>query len=303
MITLPEKFKKSIINRYDKEGSKWLKNVGYLIQKYANQYQLEDIRVINNLSINLVLFAKTKKWGEVVLKIAPAGRTEISEVSALKSYPAQYAPICYEYNKEDEVMILELLSPGTPLALIKDREERIKIFSDIANHIMFQTKESQNFKIYEKRWKDKIAEIEKNKKEFLDIKEMITTAIEFYKEIKEQNLPQYVLHGDLQDKNILKAGNQWKAIDPHGIIAEKAFEAAPFILNEITYYNTDVKLLDNIILQIAKYFKEDKELIKKALCITIVEKIIWQRHSKFDMKVIPTYIDMCYYLMSKLKSL
>ena len=39
-----------------------------------------------------------------------------------------------------------------------------------------------------------------------------------------------------------------------------------------------------------------KKLIEKALYITIIEKIIWHRHNKYDEKVIPTYIEICNYL-------
>lgn len=39
-----------------------------------------------------------------------------------------------------------------------------------------------------------------------------------------------MLHGDLQHRNILKSGDKWKAIDPHGIIAERVFETAPLYL-------------------------------------------------------------------------
>ena len=134
------------------------------------------------------------------------------------------------------------------------------------------------------------------KEEFLDITNIINKGVQLYKELKEQNLHKYVIHGDLQHRNILKSGDTWKAIDPHGIIAERAFETVPFILNEIRHYNIGIDELNNIILLLSKYFKEDKRLIEKALYITIVEKIIWHRHSKYDEKIIPTYIDICNYL-------
>lgn len=297
MIILPNEFKESIINRYNEDGIKWLNDIDNLIEKYINKYELEDIKLVNKLSINLVFFAKSKQYRDVVFKIAPIKKSAISEASAIKHFPSKYSPICYNYDKEDEIIILERLLPGTPLLNLDNLEERIKIFSNIANNIMFQTEDKDNFKTYEERFNDKIIYAEQNKEKYLDITNIINTAIQFYKELKEYNLPKYVIHGDLQHKNILKSGYNWKAIDPHGIIAERAFETAPFILNEFDCYNTYIEELDNIILLISKYFKEDKKLIEKALFITIVEKIIWHRQSKCDERVIPTYIDICNYLM------
>lgn len=295
MITLPEKFKKSIINRYYEDGVKWLNNIDKLIEKNISKYELKDIRLANKLTINLVLFAKSRQYGNVVLKITP-GTTVISEVSAIKHYSSKYSTICYDYDKEDKVMVLELLSPGTSLFNLDNLEERIKTFSNIAINLMFDTENKCDFKIFEKRFNDKIICVEQNKEEFLDIINVINTGIQFYKELKEINLPKYVLHGDLQHRNILKSGNKWKAIDPHGIIAERAFETAPFILNEFKHYKTDIDELNNMISLISKYFKEDKKLIEKVLYITITEKIIWHRHNKYDEEVIPTYIDICNYL-------
>lgn len=295
MISLPEKFKKSIINRYYEYGIKWLNNIDKLIIKYIDKYKLYDIRLANKLTMNLVLFAKSQQYGDVVLKISPS-TTAISEASAIKHYSSEYSTICYYYDKEDKVMILDLLSPGTSLLNLDNLEERIKIFSNIATHLMFKTENQGNFKTYKKRFNDKIIYVEENKEKFLDIINIIDTGIQFYKELKEKNLPKYVLHGDLNHRNILKSGDKWKAIDPHGIIAERVFETAPFILNEFTHYNTDIDELDNMISLISEYFKEDKKLIEKALYITIVEKIIWHRQSKYNTKVISTYIDICNYL-------
>lgn len=295
MITLPEKFKESIINRHHEEGIKWLNNIDRLIKKYIDKYELEDIRLVNKLSINLVFFAKSRQYGDVVLKIA-SDTTLISEVSAIKHYPSNYSVICYDYDEKDKVMLLELLSPGISLFNLDNLEERIKTFSNIEINLMFDTENKCGFKNFEKRFNDKIICVEQNREKFLDIINIINVGVQFYKELKEKNLPKYVIHGDLQHRNILKSGDKWKAIDPHGIIAERAFETAPFILNEIIHYNTNINELDNMILLISKYFKEDKKLIEKVLYITIIEKIVWHRYNKYDEKVIPTYIDICNYL-------
>lgn len=295
MIILPEKFKESIVNRYNKDGIEWLNNIDKLIKKYIDKYKLEDIRLVNQLTMNLIFLAKSREYGDVVLKITP-GATVISEVSALQHYNSKYSAICYDYDKEDKVILLELLSPGTSLFNVNNLEERIKIFSNIAINLMFDTENESDFKTFEKRFNNKIICVEQNKEEFLDITNIINKGVQLYKELKEQNLHKYVIHGDLQHRNILKSGDTWKAIDPHGIIAERAFETVPFILNEIRHYNIGIDELNNIILLLSKYFKEDKRLIEKALYITIVEKIIWHRHSKYDEKIIPTYIDICNYL-------
>jgi streptomycin 6-kinase len=42
-----------------------------------------------------------------------------------------------------------------------------------------------------------------------------------------------LLHGDFHNYNILSSDNEWRAIDPKGIIGEPEFDLAPFLENEI----------------------------------------------------------------------
>lgn len=111
MIILPEKFKESIVNRYNKDGIEWLNNIDKLIKKYTDKYKLEDIRLVNQLTMNLIFLAKSREYGDVVLKITP-GTTVISEVSALQHYNSKYSAICYDYDKEDKVILLLRKSYG-----------------------------------------------------------------------------------------------------------------------------------------------------------------------------------------------
>ena len=41
-----------------------------------------------------------------------------------------------------------------------------------------------------------------------------------YSEVQKMKLNKYILHNDLNHKNILKSENGWKVIDPHGLVKE-----------------------------------------------------------------------------------
>ena len=66
MIILQEKFKESIVNRYNKDGIELLNNIDKLIKKYIDKYKLEDIRLVNQLTMNLIFLAKSREYGDVV---------------------------------------------------------------------------------------------------------------------------------------------------------------------------------------------------------------------------------------------
>ena len=66
---------------------------------------------LNQLTMNLIFLAKSREYGDVVFKITP-GTTVISEVSALQHYNSKYSAICYDYDKEDKVILLLRKSYG-----------------------------------------------------------------------------------------------------------------------------------------------------------------------------------------------
>ena len=66
------------------------------------------------------------------MKIGAPGKTSITEMTVMKCYLAEYVPQCYA-------------------SCLEDREERIKIFSNIANHLLVEEKRfSQLLNLFKK---------------------------------------------------------------------------------------------------------------------------------------------------------
>lgn len=83
------------------------------------------------------------------------------------------------------------------------------------------------------------------------------------------------MHNDLHHYNILKSGNEYKAIDPHGVIGEKVFEYVPFIINEYWQNDFEVTYMLKVIQKIANHSKEKKINILKATYIHLLLSTIW----------------------------
>lgn len=54
-LELPNKYKDKIINRYGAKGEEWLENINNIVEKYKKQFQLQDIKLIENLTMNIVI--------------------------------------------------------------------------------------------------------------------------------------------------------------------------------------------------------------------------------------------------------
>ncbi len=63
---------------------------------------------------------------------------------------------------------------------------------------------------------------------------LVATAQRITKELFATMAPVVLLHGDLHHNNILASGDNWVAIDPHGVLGEPLYEVGAFIRNPIT---------------------------------------------------------------------
>lgn len=302
MLELPENFKGKIMNRYAEKGQEWLNNLDTLIEKYTKKFELSDIQLIENLSINLVLLAKSEVYGDVVMKIGAPGPSTITEISLMQKYPPKYVPKCYFSSLDDGIMILEKISPGYPLIHLENLEERVKVFCDLSNHLLLPAKDTGIFSTFDELVKKRMEYAYQNKANFSDISWMIEMAEKIHKKIKAMNLSKYILHDDLHHKNILKSQTGWKAIDPHGIIGEKVIEVAQFIRFELEKTDLTEDNIDKIVTLVSQHFKEDKKLILEALFVVIVsEKIIWFIKNKENSQKVSYNIEVCKKLLNMLK--
>ncbi len=291
MLEFPEKFKIDVINRYGTEGEIWLNHSNNLVEKYTKKFELENIILLEHLSVNIVMFATSSKWGEVVVKIgSPSSRQEIK---IIKQYPENYAPKCYYSNLEDNIMILEKICPGYSLDYLENLEERIKVFCNLSNHLFIPANNTETFLTFDKVFTEYLEFAKESYPLFKDILWMIDIAKNLYEKMQEMNLPKYILHDDLHHKNILKSENGWKAIDPHGIIGEKVIETAQFLRAELKHTNLEKHEINNLISLMSKHYKEDKKLILETLYFYTIGKVIWQIRIKADSEAISYLITVC----------
>lgn len=280
MIRLPEKFKIKIINRYSDEGKKWLDSIDSIVSKYTEKFKLTNIKLIDELTMNIVFFATSKIYGEVVIKILASKKGFISETNYMKICNSKYLVKCYYSNLEDRIILLKRIIPGENLSTLKDRNERIEIFCDILNDLNIENISNNNIRSFDDVLKEKISFIIEDKDKYSNIIYLAYKAIDLNNELKKMNLPIVILHNDLHHKNILKSANYWKVIDPVGITGYKVLDLLQFIRYELEIENRDLSKLHEIITLVSKYTNHDVLLIYKSLFVYSVDKLIFYIKSK-----------------------
>ena len=275
MIEIPNYYKNTIITMFGDKGHEWLDKLPDLIIKYINDFALTDIKVLDNLTYNIVLFANAKEYGAVILKIGlPENELLIREITALSHFK-NGACKCLYGNQDDGVLLLERIIPGDSLNIVNSQIDRIKVLHQVATNLHRNSELPSNLPTYSEIFNRSLINQKNNPQKYLLIDKYLTQAHDYLNEIEKQDLPDILLHADLHTNNIIKNNNEWKAIDPHGFIGKEYYEPIRFIEHEILENDLNKDDIINIVNNIAEYFHYPQDLILKALYLDFVLTISW----------------------------
>jgi streptomycin 6-kinase len=281
---IPNTFQNRIITLHGSKGERWLESLPLLVDYYTEKWNLANVTISPELYYNLIMFADSPQYGEVVLKAGVPNPEILIEAKTLQIYNGRHACKCYEFDPENFVMLLERIIPGYNLTSFKSLEDRLRIAADIIKKLPLPAADTSGLPFYSV-WLNRAF----RKVKHTGILPLIKKAEKLFAEIESKNLPHFVLHGDLHHKNILYSSEgQWKIIDPKGVTAHKCFEAARFIDNEfeIYGYSGNMDKFKEMLLLLCNELDEPFELIFKCAFIDKVLSICWSIEDGEDREVI-----------------
>lgn len=281
-------FESNIINIYSDAGRKWLTDLPYIVNNLAMAWRLSGLKPVDNLSYNYVL-SGFQEGQPVILKLGLDIRDLNTEAAALKAFEGCGAVKIL--NQTAGALLLELATPGHSLKQFfpNHDDEAIVIASEAIRKL------------------HKIPKI--NLKGFPTINDRLNSLETDY-EILGQYLPKaralrdgllntmnspILLHGDLHHDNILAHGNEWKIIDPKGVIGELAYEVGCFIRNpieagcfirhptsELLNSSNALPIITNRIDNFAKQLNLDTDRILKWCFVQAVLATAWAVEDNID---------------------
>ncbi len=219
-------FKKNMIEKYGDCGKKWLADVPLFIKNLAHQWELSDLKPVENLTYNYVLsgFRGTQP---IILKIGLDHKELEKEMQTLECLKSPHTvPIL---NYQTGALLLEHALPGTSLHPFFPEQDNQSI--EIACELMQQlhrlptpTKNlfpslADRVGLLDKDWD--IPDNYLQKARTLKTKLLATASLSV------------LLHGDFHHGNILQHGDSWIVIDPQAVMGEAAYEIAIFICNPL----------------------------------------------------------------------
>ena len=123
-------------------------------------------------------------------------------------------------------------------------------------------------------------------------KEQLQKARAWADELLSTSSENVVLHGDFHHGNIIQCGNQYKVIDPKGVIGERAYDMACFIRNPLKVIIQNPHLISKRIQQFSHAFDIDEARLIKWCFVHGMLSACWRMEDNQDPKDTLAFLDL-----------
>ena len=216
------------------KASAWLDNLPTILANCAQRWQLTILPPVMNLSFHYVVPAIRSDGTPVIIKASSPTGEFTREARAMQLFDGPGTARLLEIDDEHEVMLLERLLPGTPLAtLVPEQDERaISILAELTRKIWRPAPAEHSFPTVEqwgKGFERLRARYDGGCGPFP--RRLVEEAERLFVELNASANQHMLLHGDLHHENILRSGNEWRAIDAKGVVGDPAYETGLLFYN------------------------------------------------------------------------
>jgi streptomycin 6-kinase len=231
-------FTQNITQVHGQTGVDWLESLPVIVADCAQRWSLNLQPHFENLSYNFVAPAVQAGSRAVVLKAGVVkdgvpDRELLSEHDALSHFDGQGMVRLLDADLKVGVMLLERLTPGTPLKTIADDERATRIAAEVMKALWKSAPAEHTFPSVV----DWAAGLRRLRVQFDGgcgpfPAQLVEKAEALFTELIDSMDEAVLLHGDLHQNNILMSERRpWLGIDPKGVIGEPAYETGAFLRN------------------------------------------------------------------------
>jgi streptomycin 6-kinase len=236
VVYLPEDFARRINALHGEAGRLWLEGLPALVEHCAGRWELNVGPPFEPLSYNYAAPAEGPGGERFVLKLGVPTRGLLCEIDALLGFDGCGAARLFDSDAARGALLLERLEPGTPLAALCEEDDgaataaAAAVMRKLNRAGMRQTQSRQTAADWGQGFERCRAHFGGGPGPFP--KKLFEEAESLYAELLDTSAPPVLLHGDLHQGNILAAGRApWLAIDPQGVVAERAYEVGALLRN------------------------------------------------------------------------
>lgn len=274
-------FVRNIVAFKGKEGQAWIDNIPSIIMKYEERWKLHVLQPFN-LSYNYVAPAVKDTGEHVVFKLGIPGEKEFfTELEALRTFHGEGIAALLDSDEEHSAMLIERVEPGVPISQMTDDDEATRIISSVMRKLHVHSTNLSTFPTLSD-WFKGFARLRSkfNGGTGLIPEKLFSEGEELYRHLIDTSTENFLLHGDLHHDNVLSATRApYLAIDPQGVIGERAHEAGAMLRNPQKKLHTSPNMkaiLERRIALLSDELGIDRERIRQWGVAQTVLSAIWK---------------------------
>ena len=263
--------------------SLWMERLPRIIREVVAKWEIISFDMNPIAQANCVFEGVSKKHGDIVVKIHATKESYKNEVTfysvSQHSYMARIIDLDDDYN----AMLIERIKPGL-MVKFYEKDCGLIDFYDVVNNEMLPIDKNDTLgfpTIYE----DLNKKIQYANQYNFEKRNLDNIALKVYNKFFKGS-KDYLLHRDLQRRNLLRYNESIKAIDPLGIVGPKEFEfAISFIIEAKAAASDKVLEVHNRMLDFFSRYC-NRETLNMAVFILWVHKLneyIFTRHDNFAL--------------------
>ncbi len=279
IVNVPAQLQTNITNVFGERGQQWLATLPQQVAHFAQHWELNKLKALENLTYHYVLIAHKKDYAKpVVLKLGVATAELNQEIAALTAYQGRGTPRLLASDETQGALLMDCVTPGTTLKSYFPQHEAATL-SKLAHVItrLHQMTVVPNGSFPSlAQWHHSL---DIAKPSATIAAPLLEKAQLLSKQLIASQTDVVLLHADLHHDNLLCGFDDiWFAIDPKGIMGEPAYEVGAFLRNPIPelLQQADVSaILRQRISALSSMLKLDKERVAHWSFVQAVLAACW----------------------------
>jgi len=232
---IPPILRERLLTAYGPGGREWLDGFPAMLERFREQWGVTALEPhFPYIGYAWVAPCVLRDGTRAVLKLAPPEPEVGNEIQALRLYAGEGAARLIAADEQATALLLERLEPGTTLSELADDVAATEVAAETFRRLFRPLPEEHPFPSME-RWGRAFRSLREKHGGGCGAfpADLFEPAFDVYFQLCASREEQVLLHGDLHHYNILRAGEDWLAIDPKGLAGERAAEIGPYLYNRI----------------------------------------------------------------------
>ena len=251
------------------------------IEIYSDKWKLSDFEFVEYYSVNAIFFCKSELYGDCVLKIGGNEQNAefIGEYNTLREYNGKRYIKVFEgdidIEKRKKVMLLERCIPGKMLSEEKSFEKRLAVFSNLFTGLHIEPKNPGIYYSYTDLVCEAAEDCSNSRQDLKGLDAHMQNAKEIYLEVCKKYDKKMLLHIDIYGNNIVSDGEEYRIIDPKGVLGDPIFDTGQFLFNECCENSIQAESAEIMFGYLEKSINIPQKILKQCFYIETVRFICY----------------------------